>query len=120
MSKESAITARHMIDCTNEIRIGAFSTVAGYYTQMLTHSINLSGNYQDSKPIVIGDYCFVGTNCVILGGAVLPSYCVLGAKAFLAKALQQEWTLYAGIPAKSCVPIPPDGKYFLRKQGRVE
>ena len=34
-----------------------------------------------AAPITIGDYCFVGTNCVLLGGSVLPSYSVLAAKS---------------------------------------
>lgn len=119
MGESSAITKHHHIDCTNLIEIGAFCTIAGYYSQILTHSINLMENRQDSAPIYIGDYAFVGTNVVILGGARLPAYSVLGAKSLLNKDYTEEWMLYAGVPAKPVQQIPADAKYFHRKDGFV-
>ena len=67
MGESAAITKNHHIDCTNTIEIGAFSTVAGYQTQFLTHSIDVLENRQHSAPIRIGPYTFVGTNSVVLG-----------------------------------------------------
>lgn len=119
VGESSAITKKHHIDCTNSIKIGKFSTVAGYSSQFLTHSINVVDNIQDSKPILIGDYTFVGTNCVVLGGAVLPSYSVLGAKSLLNKAFDVEWKLYAGVPAKEISDISKTAKYFSREKGFV-
>ncbi|MVM32530.1 acyltransferase [Spirosoma sp. HMF4905] len=115
----SAITKRHHIDCTNTIKIGRFVTIAGYQSQLLTHSINLTENYQDSAPINIGDYAFVGTNSVILGGSTLPSYSVLGAKSLLNKVFTTEWTLYAGVPASPIKDIPKNAKYFTRTEGFI-
>ncbi len=119
IGESSAVTKNHHIDCTNLIQIGKFSTIAGYNSQLLTHSINVFENIQDSQPIYIGDYTFVGTNVVILGGAVLPSYSVLGAKSLLNKVQTTEWTLYGGVPAKALQPIPKDAKYFSRADGFV-
>jgi acetyltransferase-like isoleucine patch superfamily enzyme len=113
------ITKHHHIDCTNRVSIGRFSTVAGYQSQLLTHSIDLLENRQDSAPIVIGEYTFVGTNCVILGGSVLPAYAVLGAKSLLNKAFTEQWKLYGGVPAKMLSDIPRDAKYFSRTDGFV-
>lgn len=115
----SAITKNHHIDCTNLITIGRFATVAGYNSQLLTHSINVRENRQDSAPITIGDYTFVGTNVVVLGGSVLPSYSVLGAKSLLNKPYTDEWKLYAGVPAKMVSDIHQDDKYFSRTEGFV-
>lgn len=115
----SAITKNHHIDCTNSIKIGNYVTIAGYRSQLLTHSINVFENRQDSSPIEIGDYCFVGTNVVILGGAKLPSYSVLGAKSLLNKPLTDEWSLYAGVPAKFIKNINKEAKYFNRIDGYV-
>ena len=81
LGAHSAITNRHLIDCTERIQIGAFATVAGFASQLLTHSINLEESRQEAHPISIGAYCFVGTNCVLLGGSSLPDYSVLGAKS---------------------------------------
>lgn len=43
IGEHSAITKNHHIDCTNKIEIGDFVTVAGYNSQLLTHSINIYG-----------------------------------------------------------------------------
>ena len=119
LGRHSAITKHHHIDCTNIIRIGDFVTVAGYQSQLLTHSIDVYKNRQDSHPITIGDYTFIGTNTVILGGARLPDFCVLGAKSLLNKSYDKEWKVYGGVPARPISDIPQDAEYFKRKEGFV-
>lgn len=116
---ESSITKNHHIDCTNSVRIGNFVTLAGYYSQLLTHSIDPVENRQHSEAIELGDYTFIGTNVVILGGAVLPPRSVLGAKSLLNKKFTDEWMLYAGVPAKPVSQIEKSAKYFTREKGYV-
>jgi acetyltransferase-like isoleucine patch superfamily enzyme len=119
LGNQAAITKNHHIDCTNRITIGPFTTIAGYHSQLLSHSIDLQNNRQHSEPISIGAYCFVGSNCVILSGSVLPDHCVLGALSLLNKPLSESWTLYAGQPARRLKPIDPNAAYFSRSQGFV-
>ena len=119
LGDSAAVTKNHHLDCTNAIEIGRFATVAGYQSQFLTHSIDVFENRQSSAPISIGDYTFVGTNSVILGGAVLPAYSVLGAKSLLNKPHTEEWTLYGGVPAGALSRIPATAKYFTRTEGFV-
>lgn len=119
VGEHSAITKNHHIDCTHQIKIGRFTTIAGYQSQILTHSINIEENRQDSSPIFIGDYCFVSTNVVILGGAYLPSYSVLGAKSLLNKKFDDTHFLYGGVPAKSIISLNVNSKYFKRTEGFV-
>ncbi len=119
VGEHSAITHRHLIDCTNTITIGKFTTIAGFQSQMLTHSIDLQLNRQASAPIRVGDYCFLGTNCVLLGGSVLPDYCVLGAKSLLKKAFVETHQLYGGVPARPLQALPHDYAYFRRTTGFV-
>lgn len=120
MGAHSAITKHHHIDCTDRIEIGAFTTVAGYGSQLLTHAIDLERNRQDAAPIAIGEYCFIGTNVVILGGAQLPPRSVLGAKALLNKPQATAGWLYAGVPARPVHELPPGGRYFSRDRGFVD
>lgn len=115
----TSISKNHHIDCTNLIEIGSFTTIAGYGSQFLTHSIDLDGNRQHSKSILIGSYCFVGTDCVILGGSVLPDYSVLGAKSLLNKRLTTTWSMYAGSPATLKQKIDQSSLYFSRHTGFV-
>jgi acetyltransferase-like isoleucine patch superfamily enzyme len=120
LGEHSAITKDHHIDCTSPVEIGAFTTIAGYQSQLLTHSIDLQESRQDSKPIKIGDYCLVGTNVVVLGGGELPSYSVLAAKSLLNKRQTEEWSLYAGVPAQKKAEIAKSAKYFSRATGFVD
>jgi acetyltransferase-like isoleucine patch superfamily enzyme len=120
LGKHSAITKNHHLDCTSPVEIGNFTTLAGYRSQFLTHSINLLEARQEGSPIKIGDYCFVGTNVVVLGGAELPSRSVLGAKSLLNKRYAEEWTLYAGVPALKKCGIPQSAKFFSRTSGFIK
>lgn len=120
VGSHSAITNRHYIDCMGGVTIGRFTTIAGVRSQILTHSINLESCIQQVKPIAIGDYCFVGTACIILAGSRLPNNCILGAGSLLRNNFEQEWTLYTGMPAKVQKEIPAHYKYFHRKTGFVK
>lgn len=119
LGAHAAITNRHLVDCTASIHIGAFATFAGFASQLLTHSINLETSRQEAYPITIGDYCFVGTNCVLLGGSALPACSVLGAKSLLNRAYSDRFYLYGGVPAKPIKALPETMAYFQRKTGYV-
>lgn len=119
IGSHSAITSRHLIDCTASIRIGKYTTFAGFRSQILTHSINIEENRQRAQPVNIGDYCFIGTGCILLGGSELPDNSVMGAGAVLNKHYQETYTLYAGVPAKPIKRLKSDMKYFQRKIGFV-
>ena len=119
LGHHSSISKRHHIDCTNVVSIGSYSTIAGYRTQILTHSIDIYSNRQHSEPITIGSFSFVGTNCVLLGGCVLPSFSVLGALSLLNKDHSDEYTLYAGQPARKIKSLDKSSGYFKRQIGFV-
>ncbi len=119
LGEHSAITNRHLIDCTSRVEIGRFTTFAGFQSQILTHSINLEHSRQSSAPISIGDYCFIGTNCVLLGGSALPPYSVLAAKSLLNKPFTDSHSLYGGVPARAIQALPTDWAYFHRTVGVV-
>lgn len=119
MGREAAITNRHLIDCTDRISIGHHTTLAGYRTQILTHSIDVRRSAQRAQPVSIGSYCFVGTGCILLAGSALPDCSVLGAGAVLTRAHAESHHLYAGSPAAPIQPLPHDAAYFHRAAGYV-
>lgn len=121
LGANSVITKKHHFDCTNKIEIGQYVTIAGYNSQFLTHSVNVYTNHQGSKPISIGDYCFVSTRVTILGGASLPSKSVLGAGALLNNDYKSdaELGLYTGVPAKRKKNIIESALYFCRVERDV-
>ena len=119
LGHHSAITNRHLVDCTNRVTIGKFTTFAGFRSQILTHTIDIVEGSQTSRPLTIGDFCFIGTDCILLGGSSLPSYSVLGAKSLLNKQHLTQYRLYGGIPARELSELPADAKYFTREKGFV-
>jgi acetyltransferase-like isoleucine patch superfamily enzyme len=119
VENHAAITSRHFIDCTAQVRIGAFATVGGFRSQLLTHSIDFARNRQTAEPIDIGEYCFTGTNSVVLGGGTLPHHSILGAQSLLNKKWDEAYRLYAGVPAKPVKELSAEMEYFRRTEGFV-
>lgn len=119
LGDHSAITNRHLIDCTDTVSIGRFSTFAGFRSQILTHSISITESRQRSGPVKIGDYTFVGTSSIILPNSRLPDYSVLGAGSVLNKKYTEEYQLYAGNPARPVKTLDRNAAYFIRKIGYV-
>lgn len=119
VGKESAITINHHLDCTDKIEIGDFTTIAGMNSQYMTHSINLVKSYQDCYPIKIGNYCFLGSNVVVLGNFVLPNYSVLAACSFSKQSFIDEFSLYGGIPAHKIKQLDKSYRYFSRENGFI-
>lgn len=116
----SSITSRHFLDCTAGINIGKFTTIAGIRSYILTHSLDLFKCRQDAKPINIGDYCFIGTNCEILPGSNIPNFSILGAKSLFNKKYDKPFYLYGGVPAKIIKKLDKKNvAYFNRKIGAV-
>ena len=120
IGRHSAITHRHLIDCTERVTIGDFTTFAGWGSQILTHAIDLKEGRQSSSPVKIGSYCFVGTRVVLLKGSVLPDYSILAAGSVLAKPMSDGATLYGGVPAVALRAVDVSGLYFRRSEGAVE
>lgn len=114
MGEDSAITKKHLVDCTDRVTIGKLTSVAGYNTQILSHSTSLEHNRQSCAPITIGHHCFVGTRSIILPGAVLPDQSVLGAGAVLKKQFSESFALYGGVPAKFIKKMDENYSFFHR------
>lgn len=114
MKEDSSITKQHHIDCTDMVIVGELTTIAGYGTQILSHSFSLEKNSQACAPIQIGHHCWVGTRSVILPGAVLPPQSVLGAGAVLKKKFTESFVLYGGVPAKFIKKMDETYEFFHR------
>jgi acetyltransferase-like isoleucine patch superfamily enzyme len=119
LGEHSAITKKHIIDCTHTITIGRYTTIAGYQSQFLTHSIDYLESRQDCSTITIGDYCLVGTGSIFLPGSSLPDYSICGAGSVVNKSFTEAYALYAGSPAVFKKSLKTEAKYFLRKTGYI-
>mgnify|MGYP000891355363 CR=1 FL=1 len=99
LGKFASVSSRHYLDCSDSITIDDFTDLAGIRSVLLSHHMNVKLGTQMCQPIVIGKNCFIGTNCVILGGAGLPDYSILAAGAVLVEYPEESFVLYAGTPA---------------------
>lgn len=52
-----------------------------------------------AKPIVIGDGCWIGARCLILGGVTIGEGCIVAAGAVVTTSMPPN-SLVAGVPAK--------------------
>ena len=114
MKEDSAITKQHLIDCTDMVTIGEYTSIGGYGSQILSHSTSLEKNRQACAPIEIGHHCFVGTRSIILPGSILPPQSVLGAGAVLKKRYTESFVLYGGVPAKFIKKMDETYEFFHR------
>ena len=114
-----AVTNQHLLDCSDKVTVGDFAIVAGWRSQIITHSIDFARSAQTTAPVTIGPYSFVGTGSVVLKGSVLPAYSVLAAGSTLTKEHSETHTLYGGVPARPIKSLDAGMKFFSRAEGFV-
>lgn len=119
MEEDASLTSRHIVDCTNTVTLGAFSTVAGFYSQILTHGIDVATNRQTSAPIRVGRHAMVGTRVILLKGARVPDRAVVGAGSVFRGAPEGTGGLWSGVPATRIRDVDETGAYFTRTSGHV-
>lgn len=100
LGERSYITSRHELDCSGSLILEEFSALAGFRSQVLSHSIDLVRNAQTALPVRIGARSFVGARCLLLGGSSLPPRSVLAAGSVLTASPREEPGLWAGVPAR--------------------
>ncbi|MCD2187714.1 acyltransferase [Actinomycetospora soli] len=115
MGPHAAITSRHSIDCSGAVLLGAYSSIAGHDTQLLSHEVEFGGPSQTCSTIEIGDHSFVGTRCTVLSGARLPDRSVLAAGSLLRRGPVGASGLYTGTPARYRRVV--EGAWFDRSVG---
>jgi len=83
------------------IFIGKGSFIApnvGIITQ--NHDIYNPSKDMEPKDVVLGKYCWIGMNSVILPGVVLGDHTVVGAGSVVTKSFSKGYCVIAGNPAK--------------------
>lgn len=120
LGEDSSLTSRHIIDCTDTVKVGSFSTVAGFRSQILTHGIDVSKNRQSCSKVTIGNYCMIGTGCILLKGSIVPEGTLLSAGSVFRGSPKLTHQIYSGNPAEPVKPLDPNKAYFLRSVGSVE
>lgn len=116
---EPSITSRHMLDCTDRIDVGRFTTLAGCCGTLLTHGIDHRTAKQTCRPIESGDLCLLGSNVVVSMGVKVADRTVTGAGSIMASPLEEELGLWVGALARPVRDLTGGEAYFIRQSGHV-
>jgi acetyltransferase-like isoleucine patch superfamily enzyme len=90
----SVVTAEHRIDFTDRVTIGRCTTIAGRNSSIWTH------NRRAGSSVLIGDFCYVGSEVRIAPGAHIGDCCIVGLGAVVTRgSIESNW-LVGGVPTR--------------------
>ncbi|WGV27608.1 acyltransferase [Halotia branconii] len=114
IGERTRILSRHYLDLQEQIIIGKKCLIAGSSSSFYTHTIIADPDYRETnKPIIIGDYCYIASHCILLPGAGIGSFTLVGAGSVITKNfLDKNYVLVAGNPANVKKSYPKDAKFF--------
>ncbi len=110
----SIITTSHKIDFTDRVKIGKRTIIGGRNSSLWTH------NRQETRPIIVGDFCYVGSEVRIAPGGEIPSSNVIGIGSVITNKLSGEYQLFGGVPARLIKPLDDEGKRLTRFKTRPD
>jgi carbonic anhydrase/acetyltransferase-like protein (isoleucine patch superfamily) len=108
------ITDNHEIDCSDRVELGRHAALAGFASQILTHSLNLVTDRQTTNAVVLGDHCAVMSGSIIQSGCSIPARAIISAGSVVTTRLTQEQAFYRGNPAELVRELPDHLAYFHR------
>ena len=108
----TVIVAGHRVDFTDRVTLGRNVIVGGRNSSLWTH------NRQETAPIAIGDFCYLGSEVRLAPGATLPAECILALGSVLAGEVAEPRSLVAGVPARVVRPLTEKDLARIRRKTR--
>lgn len=108
------VVSAHRIDFTDRVTVGRNVIIGGRNSSLWTH------DRQETAPIAIGDFCYLGSEVRLAPGAGLPPECILGLGAVLAGVITQPRSLVGGVPARVVGPLAPRDLERLHRRTRQD
>ena len=90
----SVVTAEHRIDFTDRVTIGRCTTIAGRNSSIWTH------NRRAGSSVIIGDFCYVGSEVRVAPGAKIGDCCIVALGAVVTRGSIDSHSLIGGVPAR--------------------
>jgi acetyltransferase-like isoleucine patch superfamily enzyme len=108
------IVSGHRIDFTDRVHLGRNVIVGGRNSSLWTH------NRQETAPITVEDFCYLGSEVRLAPGARLAPECILALGAVLVgEVLEPRW-LVAGVPARPIRPLNQRDVEHIRRKTRAD
>lgn len=114
MGKCSMMGHQHYIDCTDRVTFGAFSGLAGFRSQLVTHGIEIIRSKQSCGPISVGNYTMIGAGSLLMKGVHIPDCCIVSAGSVINYINAEPYSLIAGNPAECTRKVPEKARFFAR------
>lgn len=108
----AVVTSGHRLDFTDRVSLGRNVIVGGRNSSLWTH------NRQETAPIAVGDFCYLGSEVRLAPGASLPDECILGLGSVLTGAIREPRSLVAGVPARVVRPLEEKDLVRIRRKTR--
>jgi acetyltransferase-like isoleucine patch superfamily enzyme len=108
----TVIVSGHRIDFTDRVTIGRNVIIGGRSSSLWTH------NRQQTAPIEIGDFCYLGSEVRLAPGARLAERSILGLGSVLASAIDTPGSLVGGVPAKVIRPLTAEDDVLIHRKAR--
>ncbi|MDI1242933.1 MAG: hypothetical protein PSX80_13545 [bacterium] len=112
MGDGSMIGASHKIDFTDRVEFGKCVILGGRNSSIWTH------NRQMTKPVVVGERTYLGSEIRIAPGSEIASRCIVGMGAVISGRFDSEYKLIGGVPAKEIKDLDEDGRFLTERKTR--
>lgn len=108
----SIVVSGHRIDFTDAVTIGKNVIIGGRNSSLWTH------NRQQTAPITIGDFCYLGSEIRVAPGARLAKECILALGSVLASEIDTPRSLVGGVPAKVVRQLKDEDLVLVHRKTR--
>ena len=110
----SVVTTGHKIDFTDRVEIGRRTILGGRNSSLWTH------NRQRTRPILVGELSYIGSEIRVAPGGVIPSRCIVGIGSVITGRLEGEYSLIAGVPAKPVKQLSEEDRFLIENKTRPD
>lgn len=114
MGDGSMIAASHKIDFTDRVEFGKCVIFGGRNSSIWTH------NRQKTKPVIIGDRAYLGSEIRIAPGSEVAPRCIVGMGAVVSGKFGTEHKLIGGVPAKAIKDLDEDARFLIERKTRTD
>jgi acetyltransferase-like isoleucine patch superfamily enzyme len=110
----SVVTTGHKIDFTDRVEIGRRTILGGRNSSLWTH------NRQRTRPIIIGEMSYIGSEIRVAPGGVIPSRCMVGIGSVITGRIVGENHLVAGVPARIIRELTEEDRFLIEYKTRPD
>lgn len=108
------VVSGHRIDFTDRVRLGRNVILGGRNSSLWTHA------RQQTAPIEIGDFCYLGSEIRVAPGSRLADECILALGSVLSGEIDRPGSLVGGVPARVVRPLTEEDRALVRRKLRAD